>query len=597
MDLHNIQLDGTLESQALLPSPAALARAAHAEGHSTGWMLVTLAWTLLYGVGLFATLDRRFDRPFDLNSGIWTIAGRNLNHDGFANLRGGCYVSAGDFPREQREFYASHPPLLTWMMAGWMRLFGESNYAARAMPVVFSLLNVLLVYALARRTLNPVAGFCAAALYSLMPMTAYFSQVINMEPFGMTAMLGASLAYLHLSRGGKGLGWTMLLLCIALGCWMDWPMFIFAGILAAAHFFSRPSWRALGSSALIILVPLLVFEGFVAHVRLNDGNFYENAVKRAKIRMRLGEVSGNDRYVLTGHTSPATQSTTDKPLDTRPGYQILLGKLRHPHEFRRWIVGLITPTAAALGLMALVAWTWWSRDLPGDRTARSVLLRLVIVGIVTQVIYTGVFAEGSTRHEYWQYFLALPVALLAGGLCAWGLRRVMLDGMNLPALAGLCVLLIAAATPAVAWGPFSFRLGAWHDQPNPAEDHGDFHFDYIEPMRAYTDPRDLCIMRAPNLGTALEWYANRMVLGDKPIYTIAELDQRVAMYPQARTLYLWNPTAPAKIAEPIKPLIAALKEKYPLYRAGPLHFFLLRGRPDPKWQKESATDGAPMNTD
>src|SRR5258708_5922163 len=83
-------------------------------------------------------------------------------------------------------------------------------------------------------------------------------------------------------------------------------------------------------------------------------------------------------------------------------------------------------------------------------------------------------------------FLALPVALLAGGLCGWAVRRVMLDGLNLTALAGLCVLLIAAATPAVAWGPFSFRMGTWPDVPNPAEDRGDFHFDYIAPMRAYT---------------------------------------------------------------------------------------------------------------
>ena len=93
-------------------------------------------------------------------------------------------------------------------------------------------------------------------------MTAYFSQIINMEPFGMTAILGASLAYCRVCHRQK-FGWPLLLGCIVLGCWMDWPMFIFAGFLAAAHFISRPGWRNLGQPALIVLAPLLVFAIFV----------------------------------------------------------------------------------------------------------------------------------------------------------------------------------------------------------------------------------------------------------------------------------------------------------------------------------------------
>jgi hypothetical protein len=105
-------------------------------------------------------------------------------------------------------------------------------------------------------------------------------------------------------------------------------------------------------------------------------------------------------------------------------------------------------------------------------------------------------------------------------------------------------------------------------------------------MIAYTDPHDLIIVRAPNLGTALAWYADRMILSDKPIFTFDDLAGYMARYPQARTLYLRDPQTPVKLME-------SLMKTYPLYRAGPLEFFLLRGQPDARWQRVIITPGMP----
>src|SRR5205814_10662283 len=167
-------------------------------------------------------------------------AARNLVRDGFVHLRGGVYLTAGEhLNTDQRDFYAGHPPLTCWLLAGWMKAFGQKDWVIRALPLTFTLLNLLLLYALVRRIFGAPAAFATTVICSLLPMTAYYAQIVNMEPFVLTFMLGASLGYLAWARSGSRVGFILLCICVILGCWTDWPMYIFTGFLALAHFLRR----------------------------------------------------------------------------------------------------------------------------------------------------------------------------------------------------------------------------------------------------------------------------------------------------------------------------------------------------------------------
>src|SRR5262245_954363 len=98
------------------------------------WLVATLVWLFAFAAALAPTLSRPLVEKFDFHNAIWAIAARNLVRDGFFALHGGVYVSPGDYPRDQRHFNPGHPPLLTWVTAAWMRCFGQSDAALRALP-------------------------------------------------------------------------------------------------------------------------------------------------------------------------------------------------------------------------------------------------------------------------------------------------------------------------------------------------------------------------------------------------------------------------------------------------------------------------------
>lgn len=69
-----------------------------------------------------------------------------------------------------------HPPLHTLLVSAWVSLGGESTAWLRTLSVLFGLATILVVYLLAREAFGRRAGLVAAALLSLHPVHAYFSQ-------------------------------------------------------------------------------------------------------------------------------------------------------------------------------------------------------------------------------------------------------------------------------------------------------------------------------------------------------------------------------------------------------------------------------------
>jgi len=558
------------------------------------WLALLLGWVVLYSAGMGVTLQRRFDRRYDLGNALYATAARNILRDGFWASHGGVFISAGEIEREGRDFYPSHPPMLAWWMAGWMKCFGVSNTAVRAAPLAITMLNLLLVYALVGRVLGRPTGILAAALYSILPMTAFFAQSTDMEPWCMTAMLAASLAYLAWCSRRRKRSLTAMLLCLAAGCWTDWPVAIFCGTLAAVHLaffvhaqpeeYFRRRWKArAGVAAAIVAVPVIMFILFVAYLHIN-GDGLSTAVERAKGRIRISSLSQNDIEMSDGPTA-RPGAVVVGPLDARPGWKILLDQTTTPTVLRRWFVSLFTPSALLLALAGAIGWRWWSPVLArgggpvaGDEFAvcRRALGRSLLAVFLAQCFYSVIFAEGAAIHEFWQYFLIYPVAVLSAGVVAgcWKMwaeerRRLILAG----AVPAFFLLL---ATPCLSWGPFAWRMRPFGDVVLAESEYGDMRLGYIEPLRTYTKPRDVILTRIANLRFSLAWYADRMIVSDEPLFTLAMVEAQADRFAGHRVLYLCEPEAPPE-------LIEALQAKYPRYQAGSLFFFLLRGQAESTW--------------
>ncbi len=576
----------------IIRPPAAPAAAPAPRGVSfTLWALI---WIAAWSGVMSLTLNHRFDRTMDWNTSYFSITARNLVTDGFAKLHGGMYLNAGNI---REDFYAGHPPLTAWLLAGWMKLFGTSDAIIRALPLSFTALNLLLLYALIKRIFGAPAALATTVICSLLPMTAYYAQIVNMEPFVMTFMLGAALGYLGWARSQSKFGFLFMTLCIILGCWTDWPMYIFTGFLAVTHLFRRrdlltplPRQTETGeteeetpglpilSSLFLIVLPMAIFALFLIYLKLNDSGFHE-LKDRAKDRMD-------------------------------GGYAQLLTHIKHPKD---WFLGLFTPPALLLAALGLIFWAQWSRrlSLASGEAGRRAAFRIILCIVLTQCVYTLAFPEGAVVHEFWQYYFAVPIAVLAAAFCTW---LTVVGGVGRKFSLGLfdrAGWAVAAAIPFLAFGPIIYRLQIHGLGKEVKAGDARLDADYAGALAKNTRIDDIILtdwtqgkVTSPTepsyqkaLEYALPWYTNRTILphegtgkdedgkdrrdtrskeGIDKIRADKRLEGR-------RILYLWSNDGPSALEE-------KLNLTYPQFEFGKAIIYLIQGQPDPTWKKAGITE-------
>ncbi len=108
-----------------------------------------------------------------------------------------------------------HPPLYEWLLHGWVRVAGISELAVRYVSVLWGLLGVAAVYALARRLGGIRAGLLAALFITLSAFHIHWSQETRM--YAMAACLGTLACYAYIRLSARWSFWWNLLIvsCVA----------------------------------------------------------------------------------------------------------------------------------------------------------------------------------------------------------------------------------------------------------------------------------------------------------------------------------------------------------------------------------------------
>lgn len=115
----------------------------------------------------------------------------------------------------------AHPPLHFWLVWGWIRLVGESEFAVRALAAAVGTLTVAAVYVLGARLAGRRTGLVAALLTALARFHLQWSQDLRMYALGgLLAVLATYLLvrWIHgwagVPRGAAvaGAGWGTLVL-------------------------------------------------------------------------------------------------------------------------------------------------------------------------------------------------------------------------------------------------------------------------------------------------------------------------------------------------------------------------------------------------
>jgi 4-amino-4-deoxy-L-arabinose transferase-like glycosyltransferase len=131
--------------------------------------------------------------------------------------------------------YVEKPPLLYWLSALWMAIFGVNEFAARITPALAALAGVLMTWIFARRTMGRGRALLAGAMLATSTLYAVMAQVLTTDML-LAALVTVALfaLYLHWSEGGR---WCWLgYAAIAMGLLAKGPVAAAIPVLTLAIF-------------------------------------------------------------------------------------------------------------------------------------------------------------------------------------------------------------------------------------------------------------------------------------------------------------------------------------------------------------------------
>lgn len=171
-------------------------------------------------------------------------------------------------------YYLHHPILPSLLLAAAFFVFGEQYFLVRAIPAVWGLITLVIVWRLARRGFGNYAAAAAALVYATLPFTAAFSALY--DPGHLAALgflLGMDGWLQYLERPGRRPAITAILGITLCGL-SEWTPYLYCVFFLPVAFFlpwlggRRGGLRRLGlwpSQWLAIAMGLALVVAFASH--------------------------------------------------------------------------------------------------------------------------------------------------------------------------------------------------------------------------------------------------------------------------------------------------------------------------------------------
>jgi 4-amino-4-deoxy-L-arabinose transferase-like glycosyltransferase len=268
------------------------------------------------------------------------------------------------------------------MVTGMFAFFGEKEWVARLVPIVCSLLSVVLLWLLVRDCLGARAATLSTLIFALQPMELYFGRMVNHEPCALMWMLAVLLSLRYWHTTGARWGLEISLLCLLLGMWTAWHVYIFALVVAGGLFAVGRSTERKAGLVMVALavVSAVVFFLYVHSVRPDAWKDIGGAVSH---RMSSTEVRGGAAFSSVQWLQKQTQ--------------VLVARIC-PFAWMLAVCRAMIVVRTRFARAENVNWLGWA----------SLSLFLM------NALYLIVFRNASYRHDYAGFYFVAPVAMMSG---------------------------------------------------------------------------------------------------------------------------------------------------------------------------------------
>lgn len=300
------------------------------------------------------------------------------------------------------QVYGDHPPLLGLTIAGSFLLFGLHFWVERLVPIVYSLLGLIVFYALVSFVFDLGIARLAALLYATFPMLAYFGRNVSHEAPTLCWALLLLLGYVRWRTQPRRRWLALMAVAVVLGGAYGWPLFYFAPILWGLDTLleRRVDWRLARATVLPALITLMLVMAQL--VWALDGDLLRLSA------MFAYRTSGSE-HGTAGTTIVWLQQIT----------------LWNAEGFGGWSQ-LALPLALCFVAARASVERW------------SLRVRVVAISGLWGLSHILIFRNGALVHAYWQFYLLPFYALvLAWAGMTLARRYIALPGPRGLALGGL----------------------------------------------------------------------------------------------------------------------------------------------------------------
>lgn len=363
---------------------------------------------LLLLILLVAALARAYglDRPWapgdhsGWGGSFYSNIARNYIRYGYWATCLAPVVTTGELPPERHVYYLTHPPLIGLSVSLVFRALGESEWAARLVPLAFSVGSVALVYLLGAGLWSPAVGLLAASFAALVPMGIVYGA--HVDPQGPPVTFFS----LAMAEGYRRGNWGAALAALGLGSGFDWPVHYMSALLAAHALVSKGDRRAL----VLPVASLILATGFL---------LYAHRIAPRPEQNYLGASAIQSFSFWSGWT-----------VDPRriPGYRLREpGVVEWLERLRGYYLELFTLPLAVLAAVGLAA------GLARRETGKHLVL------LAWGALHVLLFPMGAYVHDYWSDYLT-PGLALSAAVGAVALFRWLSSRMNAPLRQALAAL-------------------------------------------------------------------------------------------------------------------------------------------------------------
>ena len=344
--------------------------------------LAVLSW------GLFRDFTGPWTTNVDSNGAWWSQSAHNTLRAGLRATGGVPSWYFGPLPIPPSGYYTHHPPLLSLMLTGMFALFGEKEWAARLVPITFSLASVVLLWALVRECVGNRAAAFSALLFAATPMELVYGRMVNFEPIDLGWMLGGLLCLRRWEQTGQRHWRNLMIIAFALTLWTAWLGYIFVLVVCLFFLFS-PRKRNPRLALLLLGLSLFSIMLFLLHIRWARQDAWQNLMAAFNYRLARTNASGVE-VTWAGWTLRIRDTLTSRILP----FSWALGVLGTVGTIQRW------KTDNSL------RWLGWA----------------ALCFFAQSAFYIMFFQNASYVHAYAAFYVTLPIAMMGGVAIEFPLR-------------------------------------------------------------------------------------------------------------------------------------------------------------------------------